>query len=135
MKFVNGDNLRYLLERLVEMIDQKTQVNIISQIDEDSTNQQIPGAKAVRDLLVAGLAGIIKLTAETVDALPPAGETNVIYLIHEGGNKYHQYMYIGGAWADLGVMAIDLSGYWKKNDLEALTSTEIQEIIDDVMGV
>jgi hypothetical protein len=134
-KFLDQGNLQYLLERLVEIIDQKTQINIVNDIDENSTNQQIPGAKAVYDLLTAALAGIIKLTMEVVQALPATGESNVIYLVKADADTYKQWIYSDDQWFDLGDIDVDLSDYWAKDELEALTNQEVQDIIDEVMGV
>ena len=139
-KFINADGLTYLVTQLVAMMEQEaqdaTQGAIVTTIDNNSTNQQIPGAKAVYDLLVASLAGIDKLTAQVVTTLPATGKTNVIYLIETAADShiYQQHMYIGSNWSELGTTEIDLDGYWAKNELVALTNAEIQTIIDDVMA-
>jgi len=135
-KFLNQDGLQYLLTQLAAFIERKTQINVVSDIDENSTNQEIAGAKAVYDLVKAALEGIVKVTMEVVTTLPATGESNVIYLIQVGStNQYRQWIYTGGQWFDLGIAEIDLSNYWAKDELEALTNTEIQDIIDDVLGV
>ena len=134
-RFLDNDGLTYLMGRIKELIDQAKQVDLITTIDEDSTNQQIPGAKAVFDLLTEALEGITTLRMEVVDALPATGESNVIYLVAVDGDTYSLHIYSGGQWFDTGTTEIDLSGYWAKDDLQALTNTEIQDIIDDVMGV
>jgi hypothetical protein len=134
-KFLDNDGLTYLMGRIKELIDQAKQVDLVTTIDEDSTNQQIPGAKAVFDLLTEALEGITTLRMEVVDALPATGEPNVIYLVQADADTYQQWIYTGSQWFDLGVVEVDLSGYWAKEDLQALTNTEIQAVIDDVMGV
>jgi hypothetical protein len=134
-KFLNQDGLQYFAERLVELVEQKMQINITGVIDGSSTNQQLPGAKAVYDLMVAGLAGIVSISMEVVPSLPSSGESNIIYLVKVSGNTYSQHIYTGDQWFDLGTTEIDLSNYWEKDDLEALSNTEIQDIIDDVLGV
>jgi hypothetical protein len=45
------------------------------------------------------------------------------------------HAYISGEWVDLGFFEVDLSGYWSKTELVAMTNVEIQEVIDEVMGV
>ena len=129
-QFLDEDGLKYLVEQLITIINQKSQVNIISDIDENSTNQQVPGAKAVYDFLTDALAGIQRLTKEVVQQRPNTGEDNVIYLVPVDNDTFQQWMYINNSWFDFGTTEIDLSGYWKKNDLAALTNTEIQTIID-----
>jgi len=132
-QFLSKEGVQYLVERLVELIDQKTQINIVSTIDSDSTNQEIAGAKAVYDLLTAAIAGLTHLKAEVVQSLPATGEDNIIYLVKIKANTYQQWMYINDGWFDLGTTEIDLSGYWAKDELWPLTNTEIQEIIDEAM--
>jgi hypothetical protein len=125
-KFLNEEGLKYFA--------QKTKINIVSQIDGDSTNSQIPGAKAVYDLLTDAVAGITKLEMRVVDSLPSVGEGNVIYLVEADPDTYKQWVYTGGKWFDLGDVDIDLSGYWAKDELEAMTNQEIQDVLDEVMG-
>jgi hypothetical protein len=88
----------------------------------------------VYDLLTEALEGIVRLQLKAVDALPATGETNIIYLVKVDEDTYTQYIYVDGNWFDLGTTKIDLSGYWAKDELVALTNAEIQDVIDDVMG-
>jgi len=134
-KFLDDAGLQYLVERLVELVEQKTQINIVSDIDDASTNQEIAGAKAVYDLLTSALQGITSLSMEVVTSLPSTGESNIIYLVKADADTYTQYIYTGDQWFDLGVTEVNLSNYWLKDDLEPLTNTEIQTIIDDIIGV
>jgi len=138
-KVLDLDGLHYLLVQIKALIEQETQINITSSIDENSTNQQLPGAKAVFDLVTDALAGLVNLRMEVVADLPQIGdaETNVIYLIQEDNsvNRYHQWILTGGQWFDLGIVELDLTNYWAKDELEAMTNVEIQDVFDDVMGV
>jgi len=133
-RFLDQDGLQYFAERLAELIKQKTQISMVSTIDEDSTNQQIPGAKAVYEFLTSALENITGFSFEVVSDLPATGESNVIYLIDNGSGAYTMNAYVNGAWIELGTTEIDLSNYWAKDDLQPLTKEEIQDIIDDVMG-
>ena len=132
-RFLDKDGLVYLIERLTEVIERETQINIVADIDKDSTNQQIPGALAVYELVTDMLADVSTLQFEVVVNLPASGEANIIYLTEAESGTYSMNIYSGGRWYELGTTEIDLSGYWAKEDLEALTNTEIQSIIDDVM--
>jgi hypothetical protein len=135
--FLDNDGLKFFAERVFDEIKKTSQVNIITDIDEDSTNQQIPGAKAVYDLVIEALGSVTKLTKKVVPVLPDAGEEQVIYLVESAPESsiFSQHVYIDGKWYSLGTTEIDLSGYWAKDDLAAMTNTEIQTVIDDVMGV
>jgi hypothetical protein len=130
-EYLDKDGLEFLIRQIRAMIEQATRINVIAEISEDSTNQQIPGAKAVHDFLTAALEGIVRLRKEVVKMLPATGETNIIYLVKADEDTYTQYMYIDGNWFDLGTTDVDLSGYWAKEDLVAMTNAEIQAIIDD----
>jgi len=138
-KVLDLDGLHYLLVQIKALIEQETQINITSSIDENSTNQQLPGAKAVFDLITSAIAGLIDLHMEVVTELPEVedAETNVIYLIQVDNavNRYHQWILINEQWFDLGITEIDLSNYWSKNELVPMTNVEIQDVFDDVMGV
>ena len=50
------------------------------------------------------------MTCKVLDTKPDTGEELVLYLIGASGN-YHQWMFIEGAWADLGATNITLDGY------------------------
>ena len=134
-KFLDEDGLRFLLVQLAALIDQKTQINVTSSIDENSTNQQIAGAKAVYDLVQSALSGLSTISMEVVNSLPATGEANIIYLVAADADTYRQWIYSGDQWWDLGIAEIDLSNYWSKDELEAMTNAEIQAVFDDVMGV
>ena len=66
------------------------------------------------------ISNINKLTSQIVDQLPIEDiDTSVIYLIkQEDTNTYMQYMYINGAWAELGTTQVDLSDYYKKSEVD-----------------
>lgn len=66
------------------------------------------------------ISNINKLTSQIVDQLPTEDiDTSVIYLIkQEDTNTYMQYMYINGAWAELGTTQVDLSDYYKKSEVD-----------------
>ena len=55
-----------------------------------------------------------------IDELPEEGVENVIYLIPtENTNNYIQWMWIGGEWADLGGIEVDLSNYYTKAEIDS----------------
>ena len=67
-----------------------------------------------------------------VDVLPGVGEPNVIYLLPKAGpagDVYTEYMWIDGAWETMGSTAVDLSNYWSKDDLNVMSSAELQAIL------
>lgn len=72
------------------------------------------------------------LKRETVDVLPDISEAqaNVIYLVpnesDKTGNIKNEYMLINNAWELLGTSEVDLSGYYKINDLDNELTTMFQ---------
>lgn len=70
---------------------------------------------------------------EAVDALPETGESNVIYLVPSStasvNNAKDEYMWLNGKWELFGSTAVDLSGYWSKSELRAMTADELQAIL------
>ena len=67
------------------------------------------------------ISSIQKLTSQIVDELPTEDiDTSVIYLIKQDDTSaYMQYMYINGAFAELGSTQVDLSDYYKKSEVNA----------------
>jgi len=137
-KTIDEEGLLFLLKQLMALIKQKTALDIVSTIDENSTNQQIPGAKAVYDLLAASISSLTKLSVQVVSTRPATGESSIIYLVQNDPavQKYDQWLDIDGAgnWFDLGDTDIDLSNYWAKDELEILTNSEIQTMFDAALG-
>jgi hypothetical protein len=134
-RFLSDEGLNYFTQRIVELIGQKTQINIVGAIDADSTNQQLPGAKAVYDLLHEALKNIVNLKMEVVDTLPTEGESNIIYLVKADEDTYTQNIYAGDNWYDLGTTDLDLSDQWTFKNLEDMSNAEIQNIIDNALGI
>ena len=78
--------------------------------------------------IAAGIEGITGLEFVVVGSLPPTGEIGKIYLVSSGGsgqNVYNEYIWVNSAWEQIGTTAMDLSGYWSKTELVAITTTEI----------
>lgn len=86
----------------------------------------------VNDAIAKAVTEAAHITFEAVDALPETGEPNKIYLVPSGsksGNVKIEYMWIDGAWELLGNTEVDLTGYWSKQDLRAMTAAELQAIL------
>lgn len=97
-------------------------VALTNYMTTDDTNAAI--AQAVAD------AASMKF--EKVDSLPNTGESNVIYLVPNGGtdtNVKDEYMWIDDAWELMGSTSIDLTQYWSKSELQAITTDELAAIL------
>lgn len=88
-------------------------------------------ASATNEAIAQAVANAAHISFESVDALPETGEANVIYLVpsEEDSGIKNQSMWIDGAWVALGSTRIDLSNYWAKDELRAMTAEELQAIL------
>lgn len=53
-----------------------------------------------------------------------AGKIYLVYHSHGTRDVYDEYMYLNSAWEKIGNTDIDLTNYWTKTDLVAITATE-----------
>ena len=91
----------------------------------------------VQALIDAALADITGIDFQVVDTLPASGVKGTIYLVPNSGsasNSYDEYIWLtptsGTAhWEKIGSTDVDLSGYWAKTELTAITTAEIDTII------
>lgn len=94
----------------------------------DTSNTQIATTAFVQAAVAAAVEGITGFEFVVVESLPPTGEAGKIYLVSSGGssqNVYNEYIWVNNAWEQIGTTAVDLSGYWSKTELVAITTTEI----------
>ena len=91
----------------------------------------------VQDAIDAALADITGIDFQVVQSLPQSGEKGVIYLVPNSGsgtNTYDEYIWVepsGGTahFEKIGSTDVDLSGYWSKTELVAITTSEIDTIV------
>lgn len=93
-------------------------------------------ADDVSDAIDAALADVTGIEFEIVQSLPQSGEKGTIYLVSNSGsgqNTYDEYIWVeptGGTahFEKIGSTDVDLSGYWAKSELTAITTAEIDAI-------
>lgn len=93
-------------------------------------------ADDVSDAIDAALADVTGIDYQIVQSLPATGEKGIIYLVSNsgsGGNSYDEYIWVeptGGTahFEKIGSTDVDLSGYWAKTELTAITTAEIDNI-------
>ncbi len=86
----------------------------------------------VNDAITSAVVAASGIRFEAVDTLPETGTANVIYLVpngQTGSNVKDEYMWIDGKWEILGSTAVDLTGYWAKNELAVMTADELKAIL------
>lgn len=106
-----------------------------------NTNQLTNGAgfqneSQVNALIANAVADITSFEYQIVASLPATGEKGVIYLVSNNGpapNVYDEYIWISsgssGSFEKIGTTAVDLSGYWSKTELVAITNAEIDAVV------
>lgn len=130
-KYLDNNGLLYVLTDILNKLKAKQDVLTISEvISSDSTNQTVPGAKAVYDYVSSAVASMTGLSAQIVTELPTVGQNNVLYLIAKASaaesDAYDEYMWINGGWELIGTTAVDLSGYLKASDISDWAKAEIK---------
>lgn len=104
-----------------------------SDITNDSDYQNEDEVQALIDAALADITGV---EFEVVQSLPQSGEKGTIYLVSNSGsgqNTYDEYIWVeptGGTahFEKIGSTDVDLSGYWAKTELTAITTAEIDTI-------
>ena len=103
-----------------------TQAAIAVALANYLTTEEVNGA------IATAVAEAANIKFMKVDVLPGVGEPNVIYLLPKAGSAgdvYTEYMWIDGAWETMGSTAVDLSNHWSKDDLNVMSSAELQAIL------
>lgn len=87
----------------------------------------------VEEAIAAAVAEITSISIQVVAELPQTGQANVIYMVPSargsGQNIKDEYMWIESKWEKIGDTDVDLSGYWSKTELTAMTSEELNAIL------
>lgn len=76
-----------------------------------------------------GAPGAVKM--QVVDTLPETGETDTIYLVKKDNpgeqNLYDEYVYTDTGWEHIGDTSVDLSDYYTKEEIGALTDLSTED--------
>jgi hypothetical protein len=140
-KYINQDSANQLISLIFSKISTDISSCVTTDIAGATNNLKSAGAKAVKDYVTAAISALegINLRFQIVEALPTEDISAVtIYLVPQTtpgtSDGYSEYIYISDSWEKLGTTTIDLSGYWQKTDLEAMTAADITSIWNTVAG-
>ena len=89
-------------------------------------------ASDVESAINDAIGDITGFEFQIVDELPGTGQKGVIYLISNSGtgqNIYDEYIWTGTGYEKIGTTDVDLSNYWNKSDLTAITNEDIDTIM------
>ena len=107
-------------------------------LDVPTNNNQLTNgagyqtATQVNAAITTALQNFQTINYEIVTTLPTTGKIGTIYLIAKSGKDkdvYNEYIYINNKFELIGTTAADLSNYWTKTDIVALTNKEIDAAI------
>lgn len=138
----------------IDSIDEGAEKNVITKIKRNGTLVNVSNkevditvptkySELVNDKDLVSTTQVKKLISEArhmkkeiVSTKPSTGEENVIYLVGpkgSGNNIYEEWLYINGQWEKIGDTdtKVDLSGYLKTNDIKAITTEEINQVMGD----
>ncbi len=95
----------------------------------DALLNKLNGAASTED--IANLVSI-----DFVTELPEEPAEKTMYFLlrtdPETGDKYDEYVYKDGAWEKLGTMKVDFSGVWGKDELVAVTTDELDAVLNAI---
>lgn len=148
-KYLDDNGLLYFWQKIKTIFAkqsdlQATNTNLTSLQNQVSgivvptnNNQLINGAgyQTASDVSTAisnAVSGITSFQFQVVTSLPASGANGTIYLVDNSGgsgNSYDEYIWIDSHWEKIGTTAVDLSGYWAKADLTAITNGDIDTIL------
>lgn len=101
-------------------------------LSEFTNDTGFQNSAQVQSAINSAIGSITHFYFQKVESLPPTGEDNVIYLVPntdpESQNLYDEFLYVDSAFEKIGETDIDLSNYWSKTDLVAITNGEIDNL-------
>jgi microcystin-dependent protein len=102
-------------------IEYENIINKVLTINNRSTDEEYPSAKAVYDLMLANKD--VGIGIEVVDSLPTENiDTKTIYLMQLSEGTYGMYVYANEEWREVGNTEIDLSNYATKDEIPTKVS-------------
>lgn len=139
--FLNQEGVRTLWAKIKVELSKKVNTTVLENyMTDEEIEAAITAALAgyattsfVTQAIASAIASVETLRIEIVSALPETGESNVIYFVPmaepKESNSYEEYIWVNGGYELIGTTQIDLSGYWAKAELTAMTAEELEEIL------
>lgn len=138
---MNGEGVRILWAKIkVELAKKVNMTALENYMTDEEIEAAITAALTgyattsfVTQSIASAIASVETLRIEIVATLPETGESNVIYFVPmtnpKDSNLYEEYIWINGSYELIGTTQIDLSNYWSKTELTAMTTEELEEIL------
>lgn len=111
-------------------------ITVPTKTSELTNDSDFQDETEVQALIDAALEDITGIEFEVVTELPASGVKGTIYLVHKDGTTgdlYDEYVWVTPAsgsahFEKIGTTDIDLSDYWGKSELTAITTAEIDTL-------
>lgn len=107
-----------------------------TKVSDFTNDSNFQNATQVQNAINAAMEGITGIEFQIVQTLPSTGEKGVIYLVPNSGsgnNSYDEYIWVTNgstsSFEKIGTTDVDLSGYWSKTELVAITNAEIDAVV------
>lgn len=138
---MNGEGVRIFWAKIkVELAKKVNTATLENYMTDEEIEAAIAAALVgyattdyVTQAIATAIASVQTLRIEIVSSLPETGESNVIYFVPmtdpKESNSYEEYIWINGGYELIGTTQIDLSDYWSKTELTAMTAEELEEIL------
>ena len=118
--------------------NKKVNIAVPTKTSDITNDSDYQNETEVQALIDASLEGITGIDFQVVTELPTTGQHGVIYLVHKSGTAsdiYDEYIWVtpSGGTADyeqIGTTEVDLTDYWGKTELVAMTTAEIDNILN-----
>lgn len=118
------------------IVDKTVDITVPTNNNQLTNGAGYQNSTEVQTAINSAISGITSFDYQVVQSLPTTGVKGTIYLVPNSGtepNYYDEYLWIvtsgTGKWEKIGTTAIDLSGYWSKTELVAITNAEIDTIL------
>lgn len=127
---IDAAGLKTLSGEILKKVNTKIVDTVTSTIDENSTDNQAASAKAVFE----ALKGVSSPTTEIVTVVgaissvaDPSATTIYLQKDDEDDETWEMYLYVSDAWVSIGNTNVDLTGYLKADDADAIQAAAFDE--------
>lgn len=137
--YLDEAGLQAITKGILEHVNSRISERIVQTVDANSDAKHIPSAIAVyRAIAQAGHAKIVTYTGDINDIPLEDRDPSVMYYQRDNEEDTTWMLYIWDAenqqWVNVGDTEIDLSGYWKKSDTEALKADLGVDVLEETVA-
>ena len=119
-------------------VEKRVNITVPTKTSDITNDSDYQTEEQVNALIADALAGITEIDFEVVQQLPATGEKGIIYLVPldtpGADDLYQEFIWVGEGseahFESLGKTTIDLTNYWSKEELTAITTEEIDALFE-----